>query len=158
MARYEVPTPSTLLLRMVAPEHAGAARRMLDEAAPVPREAFRIATLADVSSDSSMAPLAAAVVHHRPGEPTAWIARLVVSMPFRRRGLGRRLLADISRALQAEGAQRLWIQAGDGDPAVRALLAGAGFVTGAAAGPAAVPPGSGSGEDDPRSVWWLREL
>ncbi|PZG17563.1 hypothetical protein C1I95_15265 [Micromonospora craterilacus] len=162
MAQYEVPTPNTLLLRMVRPERAAAALRMLQESFPATGppavDDFRVATLSDVSSDSSMAPLAACVVHHRLGEPTAWMSRFAVSVPFRRRGLGRRLLAELSRALQAEGAQRLWVQASDGCPAVRALLTGAGFVIWSVEPNGLFPAGLGAGEDDPEVAWWVREL
>ncbi|MFU8872851.1 GNAT family N-acetyltransferase [Micromonospora sp. SL4-19] len=162
MAQYEVPTPSTLLLRMVGPERAAAALRMLDECLPAavaPTAGdFRVATLSDVSSDTSMAPLAACVVHHQLIEPAAWIARFAVSLPFRRRGLGRRLLAELSRALQAEGAQRLWIRASDKHPAVHALLAGTGFVVCTADPIGEFPAGLRASEDDPEAAWWVREL
>ena len=159
MARYEVPTPSTLLLRVVTPERAAAALRMLDEALPgsPPSGNFQVATLSDVSSDSSSAPLAACLVGHESGAPTAWIARFAVSVPFRRRGLGRRLLVDLSRALQAAGAQSLWVHASDG-PATRALLASGGFVILPAPGAPPLPADLPSGQDEPEAVWWVREL
>jgi ribosomal protein S18 acetylase RimI-like enzyme len=147
---------------MVRPERAAAALRMLYESDPatdVPAVGeFRVATLSDVSSDSSMVPLAACVVYHQPGEPTAWMTRFVVSIPFRRRGLGRRLLAELSMALQAEGAQRLWTHASGDHPAVYALLAGAGFVICEAEPPVLFPAGFPAGEDDPEAAWWTREL
>ncbi|MEU5727251.1 GNAT family N-acetyltransferase [Micromonospora sp. NPDC047738] len=161
MAQYEVPTPSTLLLRMVRPEQAAAALRMLHESDPaseVPAVGFRVATLSDVSSDPSVAPLAACVVHHQPNDPTAWLGRFAVSVPFRRRGLGRRLLAELSRVLQAEGAQRLWVHLGADQPAVRALLAGAGFVVCQVEPTAVFPAGLAASEDDPEAGWWVREL
>lgn len=162
MAQYEVPTPSTLLLRMVQPERAAAASRMLyevDAATDVKAVgSFRVATLSDVSSDSSVAPLAACIVYHQRNEPTAWMARFAVSLPFRRRGLGRRLLAELSRALQAEGAQRLWTRTSTDHPAVAALLLGAGFVACQAEPTVVFPAGFPAREDDPEAAWWAREL
>lgn len=162
MAQYEVPTPSTLLLRMVRPERAAAALGMLHESDPVPEVpavgSFRVATLSDVSSDSSMPPLAACVVYHESGDPAAWMSRFAVSIPFRRRGLGRRLLAELSRALQAEGAQRLWTPVSVGHPAAYALLAGAGFVVCQAQPTVVFPAGFMVNEDDHETTWWMREL
>jgi ribosomal protein S18 acetylase RimI-like enzyme len=56
------------------------------------------------------------------------LCTIAVRAGLRRRGLGRRLLAEVADALRADGAERLVAGCADAQSPVAALLARAGFV------------------------------
>ncbi len=57
----------------------------------------------------------------------AEILTLAVAPAARRRGLGRRLLAEAGRHAATQGATRLFLEVAEANQAARALYAGAGF-------------------------------
>ncbi|MGB2571825.1 GNAT family N-acetyltransferase [Micromonospora citrea] len=161
MRHDEVPEASTLLLRTHEPGQAAAALGMLDRCLggirPIPPTGVRVVTLSDVSSDGSQAPAAACLLIHRLGEPSAWVPAFAVDVPFRRRGLGRRLLADLCRALRADGARELFVRITGDCPGPATWLAAHGFT--AATGP---PPGrhniAATRQDGSLRHWLVSEL
>jgi GNAT superfamily N-acetyltransferase len=66
----------------------------------------------------------------RPLEGAGWVelCGIAVRAGLRRRGLGRRLLAEVADALRADGAERLLAGCADAHSPATALLAYAGFV------------------------------
>ena len=132
MADYEILTPGTLLFRVLDVERASAALALLDSWAPgdatVP-EVRWVYTVADVASDPDATPPAACTVAHSAGLVDAWIDRFVVALPFRRRGLGRRLITEAVTALRGEGVQRLFIRTMGDERLFSALLRGSGVTS-----------------------------
>lgn len=154
MAHYDIPTPNTLLFRMLPAEHAAAALLLLDTfapASPALPAPVTLCTLADVTSGPEAAPVAACAVAHDPGSQQAWVDRLVVAVPFRGRGLGRRLVADTATALRAKGVRRVFIR-DPGDRLVRTLRR-AGVICDA--GPTGPWWDSSAPSEDDRAWSWL---
>ncbi|MER7504784.1 GNAT family N-acetyltransferase [Nonomuraea pusilla] len=153
--RWE-PGSSTLLLREV-PAHLGAAPALLRSPLlvalrEVPAARCRLYVLADVAAPAAAPPVAAALVEV--GEPasgrSALLRALAVEPGHRRRGLGRRLLADVLTELRADGVRALRCRA---DPGLAGLLERAGFtVTSHAASEYDVP------DIRHRALWLVREL
>ncbi|MEU6428168.1 GNAT family N-acetyltransferase [Microbispora sp. NPDC046973] len=135
-------SPGTLLLREV-PAHPGApgARIIGPSLEKVLREApasrCRLYVLTDLAHPAAAAPLAAALLET--GAPRhvprpALLHALAVAVPYRGRGLGRRLLDDLLMELRADGVRAVRFLPGPGDDGLRALLESAGFSTGSSAG------------------------
>ncbi|MCC5581987.1 GNAT family N-acetyltransferase [Microtetraspora sp. AC03309] len=139
-----MPSPSefVLLLREIPvhphlEESTLLAAAVADAAAEVSPARCRMYVLADIGRPAASPPLAAALVETERTGRLAWIRALAVAEPFRRRGLGRRLLADLLTELRADGVrevgcavargtEREQVAAGQDLP-VLALLRGAGF-------------------------------
>jgi GNAT superfamily N-acetyltransferase len=67
----------------------------------------------------------------RPLDNAGWVELhcIAIRARLRRRGLGRRLLAEVADALRVEGAERLVASCADAHSPAAVLLAHAGFVT-----------------------------
>ncbi|GAA3397133.1 GNAT family N-acetyltransferase [Cryptosporangium minutisporangium] len=89
------PGPALDLLRRCAPE-------ALDEAASTP--GTRLYLLVDVAAEDPHRALAAALVRPGATPDRARLVAIAVEPALRRRGLATRLLTDVRRSLQAEGA------------------------------------------------------
>lgn len=85
--------------------------------------------LSDVSLPPSAPPLAAAAVRIDRQAETADLVAIAVQEPWRRRGLGRRLLAGTLTLLRAEGVDRVQAWAPSGS-AGASMLMNAGFAVG----------------------------
>jgi GNAT superfamily N-acetyltransferase len=158
MAQYDIPTPNTLLFRRLAPEDAQGALRLLEISWPAANRLGPAAvyTLADVTSDPAAAPFAACVVARDPHAPRAWIVWFVVAVPFRGRGLARRLVAETVTALRADGIRRVLVRATDPDGLLRLLLR-AGVISHAGP-PAQWCDQSAPGHDGPAWLWVVCDL
>jgi N-acetylglutamate synthase-like GNAT family acetyltransferase len=82
--------------------------------------------LADLTQPPSARPVAAAAVRYNRAGRTAQLVGVGVLAPWRRRGLGRRLLTGILTLLRAEGLERVYACTGSVG-AGASLLASAGF-------------------------------
>jgi N-acetylglutamate synthase-like GNAT family acetyltransferase len=82
--------------------------------------------LADLTLPLSAQPVAAAAFRYDRAGRTAQLVGVVVLAPWRRRGLGRRLLIGILTQLRAEGLERVYACTGSAG-AGASLLASAGF-------------------------------
>ncbi|MBO4210344.1 GNAT family N-acetyltransferase [Micromonospora echinofusca] len=163
MADYEVPDRSTLLLRVREPQHATVALTMLHRclggsADPGELPGARICTLSDVSSDGRLAPAAAGVLLRHPGEPAAWLAGVAVDLPFRRRGLGRRLLQEICTMLRGEGTERLFVRIPPERSVMIVWLVGQGFRVSPTQPPPDLPSMAATRVDAASGRWLVREL
>ncbi|HEX6870379.1 MAG TPA: GNAT family N-acetyltransferase, partial [Micromonosporaceae bacterium] len=168
VARYDVPTPSTLLLRGLAPHDSANAQHLLDLYVPDPLlehalvrasdRTQRVFTLADVAASPDATPVAAAVVVTRPDSPGAWLTRFAVDLPLRRRGLGRRLLTELATVLRAEGRRDLVARISAGPDPVLGLLRAGGFVISPRIADIPWSQGLPTGEDGPSWQWWVLQL
>lgn len=161
MTRYVVPTPTTLLLREIDPGGAATALAMLGvpPAGPEPAATVsRVFTLADVSSGPLLTPPAACLVHCGPDVSEAWIDRFVVALPFRRRGLGRRLFGEVCTLLRGEATRRLLVPVPHGHEWLAVSLRSQGFGPCTRVPEITVSDGVPGAGDAASWCWWTREL
>ncbi|GAA3444904.1 GNAT family N-acetyltransferase [Planomonospora venezuelensis] len=124
--------PTTLLLREV-PAHAGTAGTELLAPAlagalrETPAARCRMYVLADLAGPAAAPPAAAVLVETESAARRARLRALAVAPPYRRRGFGRRLLADLLTELRADGVRRVHYREDAEDCGVSALLRSAGF-------------------------------
>ena len=158
MAQYDIPTPNTLLFRMFSVDDGVTALRLLDTFGPagtLPAQ-VTLCTLADVSSGSEAAPLAACAVAHDPGSHEAWLDRFVVAVPFRGRGLARRLVSETATALRAQGVRRVYVRSPGDEALLRRLLVAGVIWNVRPAGP--WWDGPSAGEDGSARSWSAYDL
>ncbi|MEU6413103.1 GNAT family N-acetyltransferase [Microbispora sp. NPDC046933] len=152
------------------PAHAGApGARIIGPALEralreTPAARCRLYVLTDLARPAAAAPLAAALLETgAPRHVPRWalLHALAVAVPYRRRGLGRRLLDDLLMELRADGVRAVWFLPGPRDDGVRDLLKSAGFTDGSDRGFS--PENERTyGYDEPEirpwAAWLVREL
>ena len=126
------PSAQTLLVRRAVPAGEQDVAALLRDVPIDPREVpdlirqCGVFVLADLTRPLSARPVAAAAFRYDRAAGTAQLVGVGVLAPWRRRGLGRRLLAGILTLLRAEGFERVYAYTGSVG-AGASLLASAGF-------------------------------
>ena len=138
-----VPRPDGIELRPLAREDLGAALRLVAELYgfevpdPEPHRARFEAMISDVDAapfvalaDGQPAALILFRFRRRLNHATyeGWVSDLVVSEAFRRRGIGRLLVAAVIAEWRLRGGHQVMLEVADGREPARALYAATGFV------------------------------
>ena len=115
-----------------ASERETASRLLADGGVPAPAADRPGGTvlfgLWDLAAPAGDGPVGAAATRPVDDAGTVELCGIVVRAGLRRRGLGRRLLAEVADALRADGAARLLARLESTNGPAAALLARAGFV------------------------------
>jgi N-acetylglutamate synthase-like GNAT family acetyltransferase len=126
------PSAQALLVRRAVPAGEQDVAALLRDVPIDPRDVpdlirqRGVFVLADLTRPLSAQPVAAAAFRYDRAAGTAQLIGVGVLTPWRRRGLGRRLLAGILTLLRAEGFERVYAYTGSVG-AGASLLASAGF-------------------------------
>jgi GNAT superfamily N-acetyltransferase len=88
-----------------------------------------VGTLLVAESDGEVAAIAALEITHpvHHPDPVAHVSAFVVGTAFRRRGLGRRLLAEVERAARAAGCRRIVVTSAEHRDDAHGFYLGAGW-------------------------------
>ncbi|MER6172242.1 GNAT family N-acetyltransferase [Streptosporangium sp. NPDC001681] len=153
---------STLLLREILAYAGATGPDLLDEAlaealSEVSVARCRAYVLVDLARPVNDPPVAGALVEVGQPARDARLRALVVALPHRGRGLGRRLLGDLLTEMRADGVQQVRYRVAAADPGTFSLLGSSGFVA-ADRTPIAACRYDGPAIEALAVAWLVREL